>query len=199
MNKFIFYIEKFSYCNSSNSVDLSFVDRNLKRRLSELGRCAFYNLNACFDETIENIVFASQELEPKRLEDLINQYEKNNEVSPFNFSTSVLNATVGLFSIFKKYDRAYTAQSASINTISNGLLTSIISNYNNVLFCYSDLSSNPVSFGVKISKEKSSNSKKFALSIKNNEFKKDEIKDYIELFLGEKDKLSATLFDLEVL
>ena len=102
MNEVIFDIKKFSYAQG-DEIDVSFIPMLLRRKLNKFGRAGLYTLyNAYENSTNPNLVFASCYGDIERVEKLIAQREEDGEVSPAGFSSSVHNATVGLFSLLEK-------------------------------------------------------------------------------------------------
>ncbi len=136
MNEVIFDIKKFSYAEG-DEIDVSFIPMLLRRKLNKFGRAGLYTLyNAYENGTNPNLVFASSYGDIERVEKLITQREEDGEVSPAGFSSSVHNATVGLFSLLEKIKTAYNSISAGDRTLSAGFLESIISGES--LFCYTE-------------------------------------------------------------
>ena len=136
MNEVIFDIKKFSYAQG-DEIDVSFIPMLLRRKLNKFGRAGLYTLyNAYENSTNPNLVFASCYGDIERVEKLIAQREEDGEVSPAGFSSSVHNATVGLFSLLEKIKTAYNSISAGERTLSAGFLESIISGES--LFCYTE-------------------------------------------------------------
>ncbi len=136
MNEVIFDIKKFSYAQG-DEIDVSFIPMLLRRKLNKFGRAGLYTLyNAYENGTNPNLVFASSYGDIERVEKLITQREEDGEVSPAGFSSSVHNATVGLFSLLEKIKTAYNSISAGDRTLSAGFLESIISGES--LFCYTE-------------------------------------------------------------
>lgn len=136
MNEVIFDIKKFSYAQG-DEIDVSFIPMLLRRKLNKFGRAGLYTLyNAYENSTNPNLVFASCYGDIERVEKLITQREEDGEVSPAGFSSSVHNATVGLFSLLEKIKTAYNSISAGDRTLSAGFLESIISGES--LFCYTE-------------------------------------------------------------
>ena len=89
-------------------------------------------------ENIEEIVFASRYGEFARLKTIIEQYSEIGEVSPAQFSGSVHNYLAGFFTLEKKSNIPYYATASAENTLSAGLIKSVLSFRNNILFCYAD-------------------------------------------------------------
>ena len=154
MDKLEFYIEKFSYIESIKDIDLGFVPPLLKRKLSPLNKAVFYTFNNCFSEKIENIIYASRFGEFDKLQKLIGQYTTENEVSPTLFSASVHNYTVGAFSVMNKISKPYSSLAACHNSLSMGLVNSIITLNKNLLFCFADyINEEPNAIAMLLSKQ----------------------------------------------
>ena len=155
------------------------------------------NLNSVYTDDIENIVFSSQYGEVTRLLKIIEQYMTHKEVSPNMFSGSVHNYAVSSFLFNKQKTIPYTALSACEQTFSMGFLSSIISNYNNVLYCYSDDNNGIVnSFAVNLLKTKKYASNKYVLIQQNNVIVNDEFINYQKLFDGAIDKIMTPTYTL---
>ncbi len=131
-----FFIYKSSYIKNEKP-DLSFVPMMARRKLSTIARITFALLNDCYAEPDINLVFASQFGEFDRLEALISQYTDEKEVSPISFGSSVHNASIGAFSLFKGIKNKYNAVSAGVNSLSNGFLEAVL-DQEKTLFCYAD-------------------------------------------------------------
>ncbi len=131
-----FFIYKSSYIKNEKP-DLSFVPMMARRKLSTIARISFALLNECYAGSDVNLVFASQFGEFDRLEALIAQYISENEVSPISFGSSVHNASIGAFSLFKGIKNKYNAVSAGVNSLSNGFLEAVTED-DKTLFCFSD-------------------------------------------------------------
>ena len=136
MNEVIFDIKKFSYIYG-DEIDVSFIPMLLRRKLNKFGRAGLYTLYKAYENgTNPNLVFASCYGDIERVEKLIAQREEYGEVSPAGFSSSVHNATVGLFSLLEKIKTAYNSISAGEKTLSAGFLESVVSGES--LFCYTE-------------------------------------------------------------
>ena len=138
MKKDIFYIRKYHYIKSEAELDLSSIAPLQRRRLSLADKIAFTVMDKVFDENIEEIVFASRYGEFARLKTIIEQYSEIGEVSPAQFSGSVHNYLAGFFTLEKKSNIPYYATASAENTLSAGLIKSVLSFRNNILFCYAD-------------------------------------------------------------
>lgn len=197
MKEIEFYIRNFDFLNNIDTVDLSFVPSIERRRLSLMDKVTVYMLNKMYTKDAENIVYSSYYGEYERLCKIINQYKEEREVSPNLFSGSVHNYPLSFFLLNKNKSIPYTALSSKEN-ISSGLLAALISKYNNIMFCYSDLSDNQyVSFGLNISKIHFEKSSKFKIIIEKTNTSEPSIKDYINIFNGKINTLKTPYFKLE--
>lgn len=141
MNKPIFYIEKYNYLSTDNLINVNDLSPIVRRRLSVLDKVAMTVLNkTSLGEGVESIVFSSKTGELSRLVDIISQIRKNNEVSPNKFSASVHNYLLGFFTSLYKTNIPYMSISSCENSLSAGLIQSIATDSNKVLYCYADVS-----------------------------------------------------------
>lgn len=188
-----FYISKFEYLDCFEKVDLDFIPVMLRRRLSLLDKTVLSVLNKTYTQEVQNIVFSSQYGESDRLIKIINQYVENNEVSPNTFSGSVHNYAVGFFLMNKQKPISYNAISSCENSLSIGLLSSVISDYDRTLFCYADIDAVQVkALAINLSKNQLKDSKKYRININNNnELQKDNFTQYLELFSGRQEILET--------
>lgn len=194
----VFYVNNFKYLESSADSKIDFVPAILRRRMSKMDKCLLSVLNNVFTPETENIVFSSQYGEVERLLKIIEQYTKNNEVSPNMFSGSVHNFAIGFYLLNIKKTIPYTALAACENSISAGFLSSVIANYNNNIFCYADICGEDfISMAVNITKIPQPGSCKFVLKPVPNSGLQDNFKDYTEFFSGMKTKLNTSLFSIE--
>lgn len=136
MNKSVFYINKFSKKNSK--ADLSSIPPLMRRKLGSTDRLALDSMLEVFEEGFEEIVFSSRFGEIDRLKTIISQYQEFDEVSPAQFSASVHNYAAGFFTLYKKLNIPYFALSSGENSISAGLVKSVISKNSRILFVYAD-------------------------------------------------------------
>lgn len=154
MNKIDFYINKFAYVSDIDNLDVSFIPAILRRRLSSLNKTSFYVFEKCFSEEIKNIVYTSRYGEFDKLKKLIEAFSIDKCVSPTTFSSSVHNGTVGAYLHNNKFNIPYVALASTENTLSMGLLHSVINGYDTNLFCYSDyINEKPFSVALTVSKE----------------------------------------------
>ena len=197
-NTLEFYVNKFNCIDNIKDMDLSFIPPIVRRRMSVLDKITISTLNNVFSDDVQNIVFSSQFGEVERLIKIINQYRENNEVSPNTFSGSVDNYPVGFFLFNKQVSIPYNAVSSCENSISMGLLTSVISEYDNIIFCYSDIDDNNAkSFAINLSKNKKNNSAKYLIKVQNNNEIKDNFEDFINLFNGSKNIIETPIYTIE--
>ncbi len=131
-----FYIEQISFCSQIDS-KLDFIPMLLRRKLSKLDKLALSTIGKVYDDNIKEFVFSSQYGEWERLFSIIEQYTESNEVSPIAFSASVHNYLAGIISLVKHSTSPYYAISAGKNSLSSGLIKSMISK-KRVLYCYAD-------------------------------------------------------------
>ena len=136
MNSLEFFIYKYSYSFGDN-IDLSSIPMMLRRKLSPVGKIAMHTLLQCYDCGEPELVYTSRYGELERMVKLIAQQKEENEVSPTNFSLSVHNSTIGLFSLINKIHNDYSALACGKNSFSYGLLAAIL-NKKETLFCYSE-------------------------------------------------------------
>lgn len=193
-----FYVNSFDYLNNSDKVDLSFLAPIIRRRMSTLDKIAVAVLNNTYTENIQNIVFSSQYGEVERLLKIINQYTENKEVSPNTFSGSVHNYAVGFFLLNKQKPISYTALSACEHSISIGILTSVISEYDNVLFCYADSNNEKsITMAINLTKIPNVQADKYTIKLENNTKNDDTFDNYIDLFTGRINTLKTPIFTIK--
>ena len=119
------------------------LESGLRRRLSPLARTVLGAANACAgDLPSVRVVFASRHGELIRTTQMLQSLNVAEEISPMAFSTSVLNATAGVYSIARGDHAPSTAISAGAETLSAGLLEASLQWQNEpgppVLFLYAD-------------------------------------------------------------
>lgn len=100
-----------------------------RRRLNGLSRMAMHSSLECLQHAkIEPsdvfTVFASQHGELNRTVNIVNDLVQNEDISPKDFSLSVHNASLGLFSIFNKNKNVGTSIAANHDTFGFALLES---------------------------------------------------------------------------
>lgn len=192
-----FYVDKFEYLKNSADSDLDFVPFLARRRMSKLDKVSLGVMNKCMDEDVDYILFSSSNGQVERLLKIIEQYSVFGEVSPAVFSGSVHNYGVGLFLLNCKKTIPYNAISGGENSISSGILSALISDYNNILFCYSDKNEDDYcAFALKICKKSQKRIKKYIIRKKITQ-KCDNFDEYLKFFSGEIYSLQTYLFELE--
>ena len=197
MKRLEFYVNNLKYIERAEDIDISFVPILLRRRLTLLNKASFCTLHCCYDDRVENIVYSSADGGLDRLESLIAQYKTDNEVSPSNFSSSVHNGMLGLFSVLKKYKKTYNAISACENSLSSGLLSAVVSD-KRTLYCYSDMFDEiPLSVTLDISKFGADNSQKWAIILRQNDVSGLEHESFIRFIKGVCDKVDFYNYTLE--
>lgn len=100
-----------------------------RRRLSGLSKLAMHTSLNCIEQAVSSSeeclsVFASQHGELNRTVSIVDSMFQEHEVSPKDFSLSVHNASLGLFSIFTKNKQAGTSIAAGPDTFGYALLES---------------------------------------------------------------------------
>ena len=193
-----FYLNKYEYIDSEEQLNINYIPPLTRRRLSQLDKFSLSTLNQCYNESIDNLVFASKFGEIERLLKIISQYKNEDGVSPAVFSGSVHNYNSGLFLLIKQKTIPYTAISAGEKTFSNGILASVISKNQNTLFCYTDLIEDKyVSLSMNLTKFPSNNSEHYRIIKNQNKNTNDNLKNFIKLFEGKLQTINADCFSLE--
>ena len=193
-----FYVNKYNFLKDTNSLDLSFLPPILRRRMSTLDKITLSLLNQTYSDDVQNIVFSSQYGEVERLIKLISQYLEDKEVSPNAFSGSVHNYSSGFFLLNKQNPLPYSALASCENSISMGLLSSVISNYDNILFCYADFyDNNANALAINLTKQKKSQSDEYIISLENNTNIKDNFNNFINLFDKNINSLKTSNYTIE--
>lgn len=110
-----------------NKISLQQIPPIKRRRLSGLSKLAMHSSLSCLEQcdvNAENImtVFASQHGELNRTTSIVKSMFEEQEVSPKDFSLSVHNASLGLFSIFTNNKYPGTSIAANSNTFGYALL-----------------------------------------------------------------------------
>ncbi|AKE53135.1 hypothetical protein TQ33_2211 [Kangiella geojedonensis] len=100
-----------------------------RRRLKGLSKMAMHTSLSCLDKvnfSADEVytVFASQHGEIGRTTSIVNDIVDGNDISPKDFSLSVHNSSLGLFSIFNKNKHFGTSIAAGSNTFGFALLES---------------------------------------------------------------------------
>lgn len=189
-----FFIYKKSYLTEEKP-DLSFIPMMTRRKLSHLSKIAFATLYKCYEQDEVNLVFASKYGEVDKLLDLIKQYTSENEVSPIAFSSSVHNSTIGTFSLLNKIKSKYDAVSAGDNSLSNGLLNSIL-NKSTTLFCYADTIPELQSVSCLLGESYQENADKIELIFETNNTQKNEYERFIKFLENTSPEFKAPFFTL---
>ena len=179
-----FYIEKFSSLDLER-VDLSDVPMLVRRKLSALDKVVYSAVKNVMKEGIEELVFSSRYGELDRLKSIIESYLEYNEASPAKFSASVHNYFAGLFCQMNKLTISYTSLSAHENTLSMGLIKSIVSDKSKVLFCYGDSEKEPQSVACLISKLECENAIKCTFTKSEVTLESDEYTSFCKFLNGE--------------
>ena len=193
-----FYVNKFCFADSLEDIDISFIPPILRRKTTNIDKVALSLMNKTYSEDIQNIVFSSQFGEVERLLKIIDQYTIDKETSPNVFSASVHNYPVSFFLLNIKKSIPYTALSGTNSTITMSLITSVVSDYNNTLFCFCDVNKGKTEgLALNISKKPVQNADKYILSIKNEENKTDDFRGYVELFNKNTNYLETPLYIIE--
>lgn len=123
--------------------DVSFIAPLMRRRLSLLSRMTLRVAQDCaHDRPTARMVFASRHGEINRTTALLDELAREEALSPTAFSTSVLNAGAGQFSILNANTAAATAISAADESFGYGLLEACAQLASHpespVLFIYAD-------------------------------------------------------------
>ncbi len=107
-----------------NTPDISQIPAMKRRRMSKLSKMALSTALNCLNTTGQkpNCVFASQHGELERTVKIINSLVNNDDVSPTDFSLSVHNTALGLFSIQTKNKMPATTIAAGDDTFGYALL-----------------------------------------------------------------------------
>jgi hypothetical protein len=105
---------------------LGFADAGVRRRLSSLAKASLHVAHQCAGDAPGSsqlrVVYASRHGELTRTTDLLGELATGDELSPLNFSMSVLNASMGVYSIARQNQAACTAISAASGTLGWAML-----------------------------------------------------------------------------
>ncbi|HEY1181963.1 MAG TPA: beta-ketoacyl synthase chain length factor [Rhodocyclaceae bacterium] len=102
---------------------LDFVDPMLRRRLSELSKISLWTAHQCVQGlNAVRMIYASQHGEIVRTTEMLGELADNHPLSPTAFSMSVLNASIGLYSIIRGNTEPATAIAAGAETLGYALL-----------------------------------------------------------------------------
>lgn len=108
-------------------LELGFIEPGLRRKLSPVAKQALslaYRCSAGYAQT--RVVFASRHGDINRTTGMLLQMLNNDAPSPTAFSMSVLNATVGAFSIATQNQAPSTAISANNSSLGFGLIEALM-------------------------------------------------------------------------
>jgi len=128
---------------AQRSVDVSFIEPLVRRRVSNLGRMGLHVANECLQGTGHvRFVYASRHGELRRTTAILEAIARGEDVSPTAFSLSVLNATAGLYSIARTDPSPATAVASGAESFGYGLLEAVAQlaqhPQDQVLFVYAD-------------------------------------------------------------
>lgn len=102
---------------------LDFVDPMLRRRLSALSKMSLWTAHQCAqDLNAVRMIYASQHGEIDRTTEMLEELTSDQPLSPTAFSMSVLNASIGLYSIIRGNTAPATAIAAGTETLGYALL-----------------------------------------------------------------------------
>ncbi len=192
-NIFTFYVNKFALIKEVKKEELSSIPMLIRRRMNDFDKFGYIAMKNAYEENIQNIIFSSLDGQAERLNELIFQYGRENSVSPALFSGSVHNYTPGLFLFIEKKSIPYNSISSFSNALSFGLLSSVISSYDEVLYCFTDkIDGSYVSFALNISKN--GGGKKYILELNSNETKEDNIEEFQAFFGGKINVLYTKMY-----
>lgn len=191
MKEVFFDIKKYSYIKGDN-IDVSFIPMLIRRKLDLYGRAALYTLYKVYDNESKELVFASCYGDVDRVIKLIKQRQTDGEVSPSGFSSSVHNAAIGLFTLLEKNKKSYNSISAGKESVSAGLLESIMIGYS--IFCYSESLGGVESVAISIERN---NDGAFCLSENSEDLPaKDGFDDLVKFLDGESDLFVSRLYTI---
>ncbi|AOE50971.1 beta-ketoacyl synthase chain length factor [Kangiella sediminilitoris] len=113
-----------------NPIELKQIPAIKRRRLNGISKMAMHSSLKCLEKASVDpssviTVFASQHGELNRTVSIVDDMVNNQEVSPKDFSLSVHNAALGLFSIFNKNKHPGTSIAANTNTFGYGLIEAL--------------------------------------------------------------------------
>ena len=96
--------------------------------MSQLSKMALHSANICIESTQvqPHCVFASQHGELTRTVKILSSLAKDGEISPTDFSMSVHNTALGLFSIFENNKKPATTVAAGSDTFGFALLEACV-------------------------------------------------------------------------
>ena len=111
--------------NPGDAADVSFVPAIQRRRLSPLQKIYFSLAHGVDMAGIGNVVFSSRDGEDTLTRRIVDDFHEDGSVSPNRFSSSVYNASPGLWSVFAGSRVPYTAIAAGEDTIECALIESL--------------------------------------------------------------------------
>lgn len=192
MKELFFDIKNFSYIENED-FDVTFIPMMTRRKLDKFGRAALYTIYKVYDGGGPNLVFASEYGDYERVVKLIKQRQEDGDVSPSDFSSSVHNACIGLFSLLEKNHASYNSISAGDETISLGLLESILQG-KDTIFCYAENIDELKSLSISILANANG---KYRLSENNDKTNiKDSFDDLINFLNGKTNIYTSKLFSI---
>lgn len=108
------------------TLNLSYIEPMLRRRLSPLARAALHVAIDCLGvQNSAQLVYASRHGELQRTVELLGNLANSTPLSPTTFGLSVLNSVAGIFSIARKDQAPATAISAAEETFGFGLIDAV--------------------------------------------------------------------------
>lgn len=110
-------IDSTAVLESGVAPDVSFVPPLVRRRLSPLQKIFFALAKEVEKGPSSSTVFASRDGEDTLTRRTVDDFHADGSVSPHRFSSSVYNASPGLWSVFTKNRAPYTAIAAGEDTI----------------------------------------------------------------------------------
>ena len=122
----------------------------LRRRLNAAGRMAIgLSIEACSRYSVDKVIYASRTGETLRCIKLLQEVYKGEGVAPTEFSASVHNSNIGVFSIINGFYQETTAVSAAENTLGAALTEACASLYGSdmqrvLVVCYEENLSNRI-------------------------------------------------------
>ena len=112
------------FTSQSATPDVSMIPAMKRRRMSNLTKMAFATALDCVKDSKQqpNCVFASQHGELERTVKILNSLVADDDVSPTDFSLSVHNTALGLFTIHTGNNQPATTVAAGEDSFGYGLL-----------------------------------------------------------------------------
>lgn len=138
MKEFIVFVPAVAVADPGGECDLAFVPPMTRRRFSPLQKVVFSLLNKTAPAGEEpRIVFASRDGEVKLTHEIVETFNDCGDVSAWKFSSSVYNASVGLYSVFAGNRSTYTALAAGDETVENSLIEALLEE-GGAVWCYAE-------------------------------------------------------------